>query len=283
MIINKVLNVNSINLEALPFDRELFMESFLIENKDLLKLEQISDDIEIIGYEIPIKGCKRSNTDNGRADIIARYPSSDGDTIAIIELKKGKLPNDVIKNQLSLYLEHRHSINISKYNEVLKNAKKWIGIIVGEDISIDLAKEIVDSSSNSDILYGALTLKRYRGNDGIYVICDSYFPESIKTRKLFEITYEDGTIEQGIPTEMYIKLIKYIGIEKIYNECNIYCNKKQGHKIISTEKYANTTGHRLIDNKWWIYTHGSNSDKILWSKKLIKHFPSCKIKDIKII
>ena len=70
--LSRYVAANNILLEEKPFERELFMESFLAENSGILNI----DDMEVtqIDVEIPIKN-GRGNDRNGRLDMLIRYNS----------------------------------------------------------------------------------------------------------------------------------------------------------------------------------------------------------------
>ena len=97
MNIVKHLSVNGEDLINSDFSRELFMESYLIENSNVLALD--ADDfssVEILGCEFSIEGGRTDKNTDGRIDILANYGE---DYTAIIELKKGIL-NDMALTQL---------------------------------------------------------------------------------------------------------------------------------------------------------------------------------------
>ena len=83
------LTANNIQLEEMPFFREISMEAYLIENPDILALDNDElSSLSILDAEVHIpEGRGRKGTD-GRIDLLALYGES---TIALIELKMGEL------------------------------------------------------------------------------------------------------------------------------------------------------------------------------------------------
>jgi hypothetical protein len=165
---------NNIKLKEMPFLRELSMEAYLIENEDVLSLDEENlSDVEIIDSELSIKQGRKSKDSDGRIDLLALYNQ---ETIGIIELKLGEL-NQSHLDQLEDYFKSK--AEILEVHQEYKNYKdlKWIGILVGDNITNELERKISEGYLIDDsIPVAALTIKRFRGNDNnIYVVTNTYF------------------------------------------------------------------------------------------------------------
>lgn len=177
MQVFKHLTANNIQLESMPFQKELSMEAYLIENEGVLALDnEILSSVEIIETELTLKQGRKSKKTDRRIDILVTYSE---ELIGIIELKLGEL-TQVHVDQLKDYLEQREQI-IEDYSDLLNpelvERPKWIGVLVGSSIDRELEKKITNGDlSLHNIPVAALTIKRYRGSDGlIYVVTDTYF------------------------------------------------------------------------------------------------------------
>jgi len=165
---------NNIKLKEMPFVRELSMEAYLIENEDVLSLDEENlSDVEIIDSELSIKQGRKSKDSDGRIDLLALYNQ---ETLGIIELKLGEL-NQSHLEQLEDYFKSKSEI--LEVHQDFKDNKdlKWIGVLVGDNITNELEKKISDGYLIEDsIPVAALTIKRFRGNDNnIYVVTNTYF------------------------------------------------------------------------------------------------------------
>lgn len=173
----KHLTANNIELTQYNFLRELSMEAYLIENRNVLILDNDNfSDIEILDVELSLKYGRKIKKTDGRIDILAIY---DQLTLAIIELKLGEL-NQLNLEQLEDYLSERNQI-LDIYRERLEiennDEVKWIGILVGSSIDSHLEKQIKSGYLIvADQPIAALTINRYRGEDNqIYVLTETYF------------------------------------------------------------------------------------------------------------
>ena len=91
----------------MPFQREISMEAYLIENEGVLALDSENlKDVEIIETELTLKQGRKSKNTDGRIDILAIYSE---EYIGIIELKLGMITQTHIA-QLEDYLEQREWI-----------------------------------------------------------------------------------------------------------------------------------------------------------------------------
>lgn len=177
MFIHKHLTANSVQLMDFPFRRELSMEAYLIENEAVLALNSKEfKDVMVLESELALQfGRKTKNTD-GRIDILADYGN---EYLAIVELKLGELHQKHV-DQISDYLLEKDQL-IQKFPNAWdfesNPEPKWIGVMVGTTIDPLLAAKIRDGLSvHNDIPIAALTIRRYRGEDGqVYVVTDTYF------------------------------------------------------------------------------------------------------------
>lgn len=193
MKILKHLTANAIHLDSFPFQRELSMEAYLIENPSVLALED--DEIpEIINDELSIPDGRKSKKSDGRIDLLLKYPSIQ--TLGVVELKKGEISISNI-TQLKDYLEHRNFI----FEESKKDCKEfkkvnWLGVLVGTSISENLVKHIEENKevlldSGEFVPLVALTIRRYKSNDGqIFIATDTYVAEGKKDYTKYEFEGE---------------------------------------------------------------------------------------------
>lgn len=177
MQLYKHFTANNIQLESFPFRRELSMESYLIENEGVLALDNdLFADVEIIEAELTLKEGRKSKATDGRIDILASYSQ---EYLAVVELKLGQLEEIHLK-QLEDYLKERETL-VKEYKnligESLSDRPKWLGVLVGASINPKLAEKINNGYQiNDNIPIAALTIQRYRGNDGqIYVVTEPLF------------------------------------------------------------------------------------------------------------
>ena len=167
--------MDNIVLEPFPFQMELVLEAFLVENPIVLSLDDEAQP-EIIDYEFPLsKGRKKTN---GRIDIVAVYPN---DVLAIIEIKNHVIDDDAY-TQLSEYFEKKEQL----LNELIKKAKidgskkknyKWIGILVGtHSIAPSVDKKIQSEKINGQMPCMALVLNRYksRNSNQVFITTDKF-------------------------------------------------------------------------------------------------------------
>ena len=155
------LAVNNIVLKPFPFQMELVMEAFLVENPLVLSFDGETAP-EIIACEIPLKKGRKSS--DGRIDIVALYP--DG-IIAVIELKNHSIDEDAY-NQLGEYLNQRDVlqeilIQTGKIEQEHIDDYKWIGVLVGtENLSRTVEEKIKKEKLNNQFPCIALILNRYK-------------------------------------------------------------------------------------------------------------------------
>ena len=174
MQLYRQVTANSVRLEKMPFKRELSMEAYLIENEKVLALDidELST-VNVLDEEIPMPDGRPSRGGDGRIDLIADYG---GSTFGVIELKLGQLTHGHLR-QLEDYMANIGALeNLARQYSGLEEVK-FVGVLVGTEISADLREKIEGGYMiNDSFPLAALTLSRYRGGDGnIYVITDTYF------------------------------------------------------------------------------------------------------------
>jgi len=198
MYLHRHISVNNTTIQPFDFKSELVMEAYLIENESVLALNKTFNEVTIVESEVPLlKGRFDKDTD-GRIDILAKYGQ---EYLAVVELKKGEL-NEQHLTQLESYLRERQQI-LDKFKDniwdsSLNPTPKWIGIMVGEAISSELAIKITNGYLfNGEIPIAALTLKRYRGDDAnVYIITDTFFT-SKGNKDYTQYTFNGNTYGKG--------------------------------------------------------------------------------------
>jgi hypothetical protein len=199
MFIRKHLNINNILIEEYKFDRELNMESFIIENPDIISInDDWLRDVNVVLSEAQLlDGRKKSGKKDGRIDLIATYNQ---DYLAIIELKKGVINMNHLE-QLKDYLNEKENILV-KHPAIWDNTvgnPKWLGVIIGNEISSELMNHICNQPTGAkEIPIAAIVIKRYRGSDrNIYTTTDVYFNPKHKQKDLSKYLYRGESYNKG--------------------------------------------------------------------------------------
>ncbi|KYC46874.1 MAG: hypothetical protein AMQ74_01741 [Candidatus Methanofastidiosum methylothiophilum] len=259
MYLHKHFSANNLSIEEFPFRRELAMEAYLLENEDILSLEYLGfDEVSIVDSEVQIS--ETDKTGKNRIDILAKYGQA---YIAIVELKMKNLSLDSLK-QLEGYLKKRDVI-LKKRPEIWEekgSVPKWIGILVGESIDRDLMLKITDDKNRylfeNEIQIIALTMKRFRGEDGnIYVTTDSYLVQPKLNKKDFTKYVLNGKRNLGKSRlvleamQIYIQAYPNITISELKNKFPGRLQGKDG--VFVTLKEANDkyieTGYKRFYTK----------------------------------
>lgn len=216
------VTANNIHLQEFPFQRELSMEAYLVENPEVLRLDDDElSDVSIVDVELPIVAGRSSKNSDGRVDLIAQYGE---DTVAVIELKLGVL-NEHHLNQLEDYLNEVNQIGEIVRTQLDIESPKYLGILVGSDIEASLSDRI----SNGDMVAGgiavaALTIRRFRGEDNnIYVMTDVFFKNASRdfdrTKYLFNgTTYGKGRLVLAV-VKKYVEDnpdVTYAELERVF-------------------------------------------------------------------
>ena len=281
--LSRYVAANNILLEEKPFERELFMESFLAENSGILNIGGM--EVTQVDVEIPIKN-GRGNDRNGRLDMLIQYNSG---AVALVELKHQTLITDPAtdKNsvlwQLADYLDR---IPTLAAEQQLTEVSEWIGLIGSDAIDYMLADKIVnkglyyvpgkdrergsftDKKTAGAIRIGAITIRRFTGAGNSYILTDTYLPSELK-QKYVELTYQ-GEQFSGRRVDALVWLINRIGPERvrayeISNKGNLVVTEaeKQGSKY---EMFC-----KLLENGLYVNTHGNFEDFKTIIRKLNEH------------
>ncbi len=191
-------SANQLRLSPFPFRRELSMESYLVDNPDVLTLDDVTYcDPQILDSEFHVKGGRGSQGADGRIDILLNFGA---ETIGIAELKLGELRSEHLV-QLEDYLAEKDQIlqGVPGLNDPDTISEPgWIGLLVGESICPELSLKLSRGHlSPGGIPVAGLTLRRYicpQGKD-VYVVTDSYFP--MKTRDMTKYEFDGKTYGKG--------------------------------------------------------------------------------------
>lgn len=184
MYLHKHISANNVSIDNFPFQREIAMEAYLIENPTVLSMETDGfNDVEILKCEVTLLDGRVDKNSDGRIDILAKYGQ---EYLAVVELKLGELTETHL-TQLESYLKERQQI-LQKFPDTwdttVSSQPKWIGVMIGATINPDLMLKIRKGYYyDNDIPIAALTINRYKGKDGnVYVVTDTYFIERVKNK-----------------------------------------------------------------------------------------------------
>lgn len=184
MYLHKHISANNVSIDNFPFQREIAMEAYLIENPTVLSMETDGfNDVEILKCEVTLLDGRIDRNTDGRIDILAKYGQ---EYLAVVELKLGELTENHL-TQLESYLKERQQI-LQKFPDTwdttVSNQPKWIGVMIGATINPDLMLKIRKGYYyDIDIPIAALTINRYIGKDGnVYVVTDTYFIDKVKNK-----------------------------------------------------------------------------------------------------
>ncbi len=205
MKLYKQMGVKDISLKEYPFQFELNMQSYIIENPEILSdyLDTSKEFKEIIirTWELPVHNNyeEKKSKGSGRIDILAEIvcENPNDNILAIIELKNGKLIDshlDQLVRYLSKFSENKDKILESiqntttskKTNTSIENSSEWkknavIGILIGTDIDEDLKTKLLKKykfTKGAFFLVGLIV-----ANLSQYKHTASSFDASIPTRK----------------------------------------------------------------------------------------------------
>lgn len=271
MYLNKHFNINNVSLDKYDFDRELNMESFIIENEGMIQIN--SDwlkDVSILLSQEPLPNArKKTGKNDGRVDIVAIYNQ---EYLAIIELKKGKLnKKDHLDDQLQAYLSERDQI-IKNYENIwdskLKGPPKWIGILIGNSIEKELMDYISTQPTGKDVIpIAAIIINRFRGSDkNIYTVSDVYFNEKHKPKNYDTYNYDGRIFNKGRLALAVIKdhvlknpKITYSKLEQLFprtfNTLEYALEKENGRRHFIKDDELIVLGNNLIiavTNQWGV-------------------------------
>ncbi|MDQ0273970.1 hypothetical protein [Cytobacillus purgationiresistens] len=212
MRIFKQVTANDVELRPLPFLRELSMESYLVENESILKLDENDfSDVSIIDVELSLKNGRKYS--DGRIDILVQYGQ---DTFGVVELKLGTL-SSLHLEQLEDYMKEKKQL----FNTYIKpnidldyKDIKWVGVIVGSAISAELDEKLSNGYQiENNIPVAALTISRFRGEDNqVYVISDTIFNNKSRNFDRTKFIYNGEKYNKG---RLVLEVIKdYLAAHK---------------------------------------------------------------------
>lgn len=199
MRVFKHVTANDIALRPLPFLRELSMESYLVENESILKLDEGEfADVSIIDVELTLKNGRRYS--DGRIDILVQYGQ---DTFGVVELKLGTLTSlhlvqleDYMQEKEQLfenYIKPRANLDVD-YKNI-----NWVGVLVGSDISAELDEKLSNGYLiDNNMPVAALTISKFRGEDNqVYVITDTIFNNKSRSFDRTKFIYNGKKYNKG--------------------------------------------------------------------------------------
>ncbi len=172
MEIFKQITANNLILKEYPFWKELAMEAYLLENEGILKLDKENfNDVEILDAEIALKKGRKEG--DGRIDILVKYS---GEYLGIVEIKLNEI-NEKSLEQLEDYINQKDQILQQSENYWIEKVNpKWVGVLVGTEISSSLRDKLNNGYEYKGIPIAGLTIKRFRSSENeIFVISDTYF------------------------------------------------------------------------------------------------------------
>jgi hypothetical protein len=145
--------------------------------------------------ELPVAEGRRSLGTDGRIDLVAEYGAN---TIGVIELKKGELDISHLV-QLEDYLSETQQIEAKVRDSSEDNQVSFIGVLVGLSINSDLREKIESGYlTNNKIPIAALTMRRYRGDDGsIYVVTDTFFHSAVQSMDRTKYKFNGAVFTKG--------------------------------------------------------------------------------------
>lgn len=209
------------------------MEAYIIENPSVLELDlENFNDVTILDAEFTLEKAGSNSDKKGRIDILANYGQ---EYLAIIELKMGELTHETVK-QLERYLKVRKQIaeNPDVWDEN-NNEPKWIGVIVGASIEPNLALKIRKGEEIDGVPIAALTLRRFRGQDGnVYVITDTYFPQKVSGKDYTKYIYNGKTLAKN---RLVLEVIK-VYVESNPNISYSKLAEQFPHKLQGSETFT---------------------------------------------
>lgn len=194
MKIYKHLTANNLPLSEHPFIKELAMESYLLENEDILSLDKLNfNEVNVLDVEIALK--KGGKSGGGRIDILVKYSS---EYLGIVELKIGEINQDSLI-QLQNYLKQKEQIlinDVEYWKE--ENPPKWVGILVGSSISEELKTKIDKGYEYNGIPIAAMTIKRFKSlTNEVFVVTDTYFNYKYKSKDYSKFKFKGQIYNKG--------------------------------------------------------------------------------------
>jgi hypothetical protein len=238
MYLHKHVSANNVPITNFPFQREIAMEAYLVENPAVLSMETDGfNDVDILKCEVTLIDGRIDRNTDGRIDILAKYGQ---EYLAVVELKLGELTETHLL-QLESYLKERQRI-IQKFPDIWDTAvskyPKWIGVMIGETINPDLMLKIRKGYYyDTDIPIAALTINRYKGKDGnVYVITDTYFIEKVKNKDYTKYIFNKQAFGKSRLVLAVIKdFVEQNSTITFSQLAEKFPNKLQGYETFTTE------------------------------------------------
>ena len=162
------VTVNSSRVEPYPFRNELVMQTYLIENEEVLKLDGF-DDVKVYDFEVP---WKKGKDERGRIDLLVSY---DKDVWAVVELKNDELTEEHLQQLESYFIDEDPLKNAPELfgNLGIPKSPKWMGVLVGTGISSSLQKTLeVSSQLKNGYPLAVIVVNRFRGGGQTYIFSD---------------------------------------------------------------------------------------------------------------
>jgi hypothetical protein len=202
MELYRQITANNVELKEYPFWKELAMEAYLLENEEILKLDKENfSEVTILDAEIALK--KGRKTGDGRIDILAKYS---GEYIGIVEIKVKEINDDSLA-QLQDYLNQKEQIIIENPEYWREDyAPKWIGVLIGTDISNSLRDKLSQGYEYLGIPIAGMTLKRFKSsNNEIFVISDTFFKFKYLSKDYSKFIFNQKEYNKGRLVNAVIK------------------------------------------------------------------------------
>lgn len=238
MRVLRQVTINDERLEKFPFRRELSMQAYLMENEEILNLDtDIYTDVQIYDEEISLKNAGKKSND-GRVDMVAFYG---GEHVAIVELKKNEINEDSLR-QLEGYLSQRKQLlKKTDITKVIENDNpSWIGLLIGDSISKSLSDKISNGYLfDNEIPIAALTIERYHGNGNTYVITDTYFKNTSKSKDYTRYKFLGQTYNKRRLVLAVIKRFVEVNNASAISEINQAFNMSgKSNPVVASFEYA---------------------------------------------
>lgn len=241
MEIFKQITANGIILNEYPFIKELAMEAYLLENGDILKLDKTNfDNVSVIDEEIALKQGRKCG--DGRIDMLVKYSD---EFLGIVELKLNEI-NEESLSQLENYLDQRSQIleMNSNYWESASEPK-WIGILVGNEISSSLREKLLNGYVYNEIIpIAGMTIRRFRSpNNEIFVVTDTFFKFKYGNKDYSKFRFNGNSYNKGRLVNAVIKKLiedrpqitfpelKQIFPDKIQGSMGVFDLKEKAEEI----------------------------------------------------
>jgi len=188
------ITANNVELKEYAFWKELAMEAYLIENEEILKLDkQNFNDVNILDAEIALKKGRKNG--DGRIDLLAKYSA---EYLGVVEIKLNEI-NESSLLQLQDYLDQRNQILIDNPDYWSEETQpKWIGILVGCNISNELRDKLSYGYEYNGIPIAGMTLKRFKSsNNEIFVISDTFFKFKYYSKDYSKFLFNNQEYNKG--------------------------------------------------------------------------------------